>query len=118
MPTWKPSPEREQEIIDQVSRFIVNNGLTTMADLFLTSLRPGATVLMPFGSAYLFPFSPLLGSLGPEFSYMLINKPEQTVDRLQSAIAKFDEERKLNEKKDNRSFLDKIFRRKKIPDSS
>jgi len=94
----RTSPERQEVVINEVAKFVVNNGLSSVAEMFLSSLRPTSSVLMGVAFVQYFSFSALFGQLGMEFSYMLADKPEETIDRVLAKIAELDEEKKAASK--------------------
>jgi hypothetical protein len=94
----RTTPERQEVVIGEVAKFVVNNGLSSVAEMFLSSLRPTSSVLAGVAFVQYFSFSALFGQLGMEFSYMMADKPEETIDRVLAKIAELDEEQKAASK--------------------
>ncbi len=94
----RTSPERQEVVINEVAKFVVNNGLSSVAEMFLSSLRPTSSVLMGVAFVQYFSFSALFGQLGMEFSYMMADKPEETIDRVLAKITELDEKQKAASK--------------------
>jgi hypothetical protein len=74
------TPEREQELIDQIAKRVIEHHMETPAILFLETFRPLSFVAAQFGTVYLGPLTPLLGSWSEE-GLALLQKREN-VERL------------------------------------
>ncbi len=84
VPTLDISPEREEEIVEQVANRIVDNKLEAPAMLFLIPFRP----ISPIASQLaLLPFAPLLEAFDiPGFDYVSFLKSSDNVNMLVKRI--------------------------------
>lgn len=94
----EPSPEREKEIIDKVAKLVVDNDLAEFIyPLYDYCFKYFGNYLTSYASLELFPFSPLLGSMGTDFNIFLQSDPQRNMNRIMDRIRELDEKKKQEE---------------------
>jgi hypothetical protein len=97
------SAEREEKLINDISKFVVNNDLETITNVMLESVKPIAGVGGPMIFMLGFPLFTIFGTWSLDLGNMLRDNPREKIDRIltkidELAIAKgntnFFEERK------------------------
>jgi len=88
------TPERETELIEKIAKRVVNHRMETPAILFLETFRPLSFVASQFGTVYLGPLTPLLGSWSEE-GLALLQKREN-IERLIRKIEELSQENPKN----------------------
>ena len=99
----EPTPEREKIVIKEAANFIVDNDLTGVAEPFLKSLQPTSDILGGIAFIQFFHWSVLLGRWAMELTYMLADKPRETIDRILTEMEELETEKKLRGKTEKRS---------------
>lgn len=94
----EPTPEREKEVIKEAAKFIVNNNLTGLAEPFLRSFRPTSEILGGVAFLQYFHWSVLLGRWTMELTYMMADKPRETIDHILAEVEVLEKERQSHGK--------------------
>ncbi len=95
-------PEKAEEMIEKIARFIVNNGLGTPAVMALDMVKPmtplGSQVGLLFGAAF-FPLIP--GNWGFNLMELFseIENVEKLIQRVEALMKEEDEAKKLEKEK-------------------
>ncbi|MFX0205021.1 MAG: hypothetical protein ACFFDT_03480 [Candidatus Hodarchaeota archaeon] len=103
------SPERKQQVIDDIAKIIVNNKLTEMSKLMLSGFIPTAGFFGRLGFLFLFPFSIILGKSAEDFMLMMGENPNESLESLLNRINELEktqlDDQKNNEKNPNESII-------------
>jgi len=90
------SAEREEKVIKDIAKFLVDNDFDTVAKLVLESLKPIAGVGGPMLYMMGFPFFMILGEKSMDLGNLIRETPRENIDRV---LSKIDELRMAKDKR-------------------
>ncbi len=100
------SPERESELIEEISQFIVRHSFEDWAEMFLQASGPYGGVIGEYGFMALYPVAvALMGNSGKDLSNLLGFNYKQSAERILARIEELKAERQIllkNFKEDER----------------
>lgn len=107
------SAEREEELLNDIAKFLVNNDFDTITQVLLESVRPIAGVGGPMLYVVGFPVFAFFGTTSLDFGNMLLHNPREKIGRLTKKIndlRDIKEQNQILEEKPKRfSWLRKFF---------
>jgi hypothetical protein len=107
-------PEREEEVINDIARFVVNNDFDTITHVVLESLKPIAGLGGPLVFMVTFPFFSMFGTWSLALGNMLQDNPREKIDKILQRIEEFkiakEATQPVEEKAGWLSRLKKLFR--------
>jgi hypothetical protein len=97
--TSELSSERQNELIEQISQFLVKNGFEDFAQIILQGTSPYGTVVGEFGYMALYPAAvALLGNSGKDLSNLFGFDYKTAADRILTRMAELKIEKEIFEK--------------------
>lgn len=92
------SPEREEELLTSIAKMFVKYDMAFTARMILIPAKPIAVIADEIATAFIYPFTPLLGSWSEDLLVLFYKR--ENIDRLVAKIEQLSKEKHEKEKRD------------------